>query len=152
RLMQNLTISPPLLATQFSKVVPGKFKKSNFSVFEWFTINVAASRVVTRPLEQAISVGVDFAGMTNGDPNQLIDLTRNHSGGAIYVRGIYPSTDPKSPPVLVRKSYAGGEPIVLAFNNGVLTRIVDTQVSPRIAGTPVTDKAVLNSEHMGFAS
>ena len=144
--------SPPLLTTQYSQAQKGDFKDSNFSVFEWFRVSVAATRVVARPLEKALAVGVDFFGLSNGDPNQLVDLTAVRGNGRVYYRTVYPATDPNAAPIVQSTSVPAGSAIAVAFNMSVISQIVASQVSPKVAGTPIRKDTVLNSLALGYSS
>ena len=65
---------------------PATFKESNYSVFNWFTVVLNVKRTELRVFEDAVTIAVDFAGITNGDRNALVDLTRTHGGGRIYIK------------------------------------------------------------------
>jgi hypothetical protein len=54
------------------------------SLFDWFELKATASRIIVRPLEGALVAGVDFAGLTSGEPAQLLDLTRVRGVGSTY--------------------------------------------------------------------
>jgi hypothetical protein len=144
RALAPLIATPPLMSTQYSHTQKGEFKKSGFSEFDWFTVALKASRIVARPLEKALTVAVDFATFTQGDASQLVDLTSVRGLGTVYYRTIYPTTALGAQPILQRASEPSGTPIAMAFNLDVLRQIVDRQISPKIAGTPLTDKVVLN--------
>jgi hypothetical protein len=154
RILQALVpfiASPPLLTTRFTRTQPGEFKDSGYSVFDWFTIDITANRIFARPLEKAISVGIDFAGFSQGDPNQLVDLTTVRGSGSLYYRVVYQTTDLAAPPILQRQVEPSGSDLAIAFNMNVLRQIVATQVSPRIAGTPIRKNVRLFTTSLGYA-
>lgn len=140
-----------LAPAQFTHTQPGTFKDSNFSVFNWFTISLTVNRTVLRVFEGAVTIAADFAGITNGNRNELVDLTRTHGGGNILVQTITETSDPVSPPIPVPRSYKPASDIALTFNIGVLSHILEHQVSPQIAGTPVSKQAVLNWIRAGYS-
>lgn len=144
--------SPPLLSAQFSHTQPGEFDDSGFSVFDWFTISVTASRVVAVVLEKAATIGVDFAGFTTGDPAQLVDLTAVRPLGTVYYRVVTPSVGPNDTPFLQRRVNPGGGQLAIAMNMDVLSQIIATQVSPSIAGTPIKKGVTVNSIREGYST
>jgi hypothetical protein len=146
-----LTATPPMLTANYQHTVPGNFKESNFSVFNWFTISLSAGRIVVRPLEKAITIAVDLAGFSQGDPTQLTDLTAAPGTGTMYLRTVYQTTDPSAPPYLVARNEPPGANIAICFNMGVLQQIVARQVSASIANTPITKKVVLNWVSLGYS-
>lgn len=148
RALTPLVASPPLLSTQFSHTEHADFKDSGVSLFDWFTIYVSASRVVARPLEKAITVALDFAGLTQGDFNQLVDLISIRGNGIVYYRTVYQTTSLSSPPILQRVSEPVGSQIAFVLNMDVVSQIIATQVSPRIAGTKIKKIEVAGVDKM----
>ncbi|MGC2109332.1 MAG: hypothetical protein WA655_07430 [Candidatus Korobacteraceae bacterium] len=136
--------SPPLSNAQFTHTQPANFKDSGFSVFDWFTISVTASRVIAVVLEKAVTVGIDFAGLSQGDPAQLVDLTAVPSLGTLYYRTVYQSTDLNAPPFLQRRASPSGGQIATTMNMNVVSQIIATQVSPSVAGTQLKKELTLN--------
>ena len=127
---------------QLLRVQPGSFKKANFSEFDWFTVRLTVSGMTHRVFEGAVTAAVDFAGITQGDRNQLVDLTHSHGGGVIYTWQIGPESDPNAAPVLVAQQHKLPSTAVL-FNIGVLTSITLNQITPQIDGTPMTKQVKL---------
>jgi|GEM_PF-3132926 len=120
---------------------PGRFKDSNFSVFEWFRFTLLVSRVVIKVFEGAITVAVDFAKITNGNENALTDLTGKQNGGSIRIQRITDNIDSSDPIFLGGQTYGGGADIAFAFNHIVMSHVLDV-ISPQIAGTPVIHKEI----------
>ena len=65
---------------------------------------MTASRVVAVTLEQAITIGVDFAGMSHGDTSQLVDLTAVPPLGTFYYRTVDQTPYAGAPPLLQRRA------------------------------------------------
>ena len=144
--------SQPLLSAQFTHTEPATFKDSGWSVFDWFTIKVTATRVVAVPLEKAITVAVDFDNFSKGDASQLVDLTTVRGVGTTYYRVVTPSTDTGAPPMLQRRVEPTGAQVAVAVNMGVISQIVATQVSPSIGGTPISKNIKLNWISAGYST
>lgn len=140
-----------LMPSHLSHTQPGTFKDSSFSEFNWFTIDLAVSRTIVRIHDGAATVGADFAGMTLGDPSQLTDLTRTGGTGVVYVQTVTQATLPNDQPILLPKVYSPDCDVALSFSIGVLSQIVANQMSPQIAGTPVSKEAVLNWIQAGYS-
>ena len=151
RTLPPLTISPPMLRTQITHTQPADFKDSGFSVFNWFTINLSANRIAVRVLEGAISIGVDFAGFTSGDPTALVDLTRVAGRGAMYVQTLTPQSNPSDTPILEPRTKPAGGSIAIAINNEFLAAVVARQISPQIAGTPISKDVRLERIDLSYA-
>jgi hypothetical protein len=128
---------------QLTSVTPGSFPETNFSEFDWFTVTLSVTRTVLRTFEGALTVGIDFAGLTQGDPAALTDLTRTHGGGQSYQVTYTPDSAPGSIPVLVGRPHGANSSIAAIVNNDLLAGIVGNQISPQVAGTPVHPKARL---------
>jgi hypothetical protein len=150
--LNPLVLSPPLLRTQLDKTVPGSFPAANFSVFEWFRIQLSASRLVARILDGAISVGVDFAGYTNGDPSALTDLTSFSGGGCVYTWEITDETLPGDQPILTAAVEPTGGSIVAVSNMSFISALVGSQIAPSVRNTPVTPQVHLGQLHAGYAT
>ncbi|HEU5266668.1 MAG TPA: hypothetical protein VFU35_08200 [Jatrophihabitans sp.] len=127
---------------QLVRTQPGSFKESHFSVFDWFTVRLTVSNVTHRVFEGAVTAAVDFAGITQGDRNQLVDLTHSHGGGMIYTWTIGPDYDPTSIPILVARQHKLPSSALLV-NIGVLTNVTLNQVTPQVDGTPLTKESKL---------
>jgi len=140
-----ITVSPPMLNTQINYVQPLDIKETKVSLFDWFTINLTVSNIVLRVLEGAVTVAVDFAGYTSGDPNQLVDLTEVGGNGSTYVQTVTESTDLSDTAILVKLAEQPGGSLALVFNMNVVTQVVERQVSPQVRGTPVAKQVVLQS-------
>jgi hypothetical protein len=150
--MPQLTLSTPLVSSRISQSVPATFKETGVSLFEWYRIDLTASRVVLQVLEKALTAAVDFAGFSQGDVSQLVDLTRVSGVGSIYVSTITPDTDTSFPPLLVKQGETAGDQVAFALNMDVLSAIVARQVSPPIGGTPIARDIVLNGVSLGYAT
>jgi len=140
-----------LVPTHLTRTQPATFKDSGYSVFNWFTIDLTVSRTVLRILEGAATIAADFAGMTSGDPAQLVDLTSTSGGGAVYVQTITMDTNPNDQPILVPRTYSAASDIAVSFSIDVLSQIVANQITPGVAGTPISKQAVLNWIHAGYS-
>jgi hypothetical protein len=132
-----LVISPPLFKSHFTQTQPADFKDTGVSLFDWFTIDISMSRVVARILEKAVTFGVDFAGFSQGDFNQLVDLTTELSSGTFYYRTVSPTTDMSATPFLQKRGIPSGSSIAFVMNMNVMSQIVVTQVQPRVHNTAV---------------
>jgi hypothetical protein len=150
RSLPPIAASPSVLRTRVQHVQPGSFKETGFSTFDWFRIDLTASRIVVRPLEAAIVIGLDYAGFTQGNPSDLADITRKAAGGAVYVRTVSLTVDSGTVPILV-KSGRPRSNMAVAVNLSFLNQVVVRQVSPRIAGTPIAKHIRLDWINMGYA-
>src|SRR4030095_9530710 len=131
---------------------PATFKDSNFSVFEWFTINLTVNRAELRVFEGAVTLAADFAGITNGNRDALVDLTRTRDGTSSFLVPTSTETDdPLWPPIPVPHSCKPYADFSLTFNIAVLSHIIEHQVSQQIAGTPVSKEAFLNFIRAGYS-
>lgn len=148
----NLTISPPALSTVIERVQPGNFPDSGISIFEWFRVRLEANRIVVKPLEGVLTIAVDFAGYTWGDPNQLVDLTSTHGGGTAYRRWMTPKVwEQGGPPYVSSMTYPAGGSFAAVFNMQVLSRIVDV-VSNQISGTRISKNVEIRQLSAGFST
>jgi hypothetical protein len=139
-----------MLRSNITLSQPADFKDSGFKKAEWFKVSLNASRIVTKPLEQAITVGVDFMGLTSGDPNQLVDLTKVRGLGSIYTCTVTPKTNLASAPILVPKLEPKGGSIAAAVNMSFVSAVA-AMVSPQIAGTPIRNNVRLDSISIGYS-
>src|SRR6266404_2047267 len=142
-----LTISPPMLKATYSIAQPSP-PGAMISEFEWFRVDLTASRIVAKPLEQAITLAIDFAGFTQGDPNQLVDLTRVGGSGTIYVDPII--FEKEHGFVLVGQSEPSGGSIASAINMDLIAKMIG-MISAQISGTFVTKQLRINSLSAGYA-
>jgi len=151
----NIMIAPPALQASINKVFPGEFKDSGISIFEWFRIYITASRIVARPMEGAITIAVDFAGYTSGDPNLLVDLTRTHGGGHVWVQSMTPAVaeqqTPQSPPYLFLHGFPAGGSVAVLVNMNFISAILNN-ISGQIANTRVHPNAELLSIWGGYST
>jgi len=148
----NLTISPPAASTVIERVQPGDFPDAGISIFEWFRIRLEASRIVVKPLEGVITIGVDFAGYTSGDPNQLVDLTSTHGGGHVYRNWVTPKIrEQGGPPYVSPMGYPPGGSFAALFNMQVLSRIMEV-VSSQVSGTRIAKEAKLMQLSANFST
>ena len=87
-----LRLSPPLLRSEITHTeeldLPWAWDKN------WFTVTLSVSRVVVRPFEKALTLAVDFEGITNGNAAKLGDLTKVPGSGSVYSYRITPDTEP----------------------------------------------------------
>lgn len=137
-----------LAPAQLAYTQPATLKESNYSIFNWFRVVLNVSRTELRVFEDAVTIAVDFAGITNGNRNELVDLTRTHGGGGIYVKE--PVYDDRYPdgvaPTIPHPTWYGADAdFALTLNMDLLSSIIEHQVSTQVSGTPISDKAVLNS-------
>lgn len=142
-----------LAPAQLVYTQPATFKESSFSVFNWFTVILNVNRTELRVFEDAVTIAVDFAGITNGDRNALVDLTRTHGGGRIYVKQpVYDDRYPNgvAPTIPDPTWYGADADFALTLNMNVLSSIIEHQVSTQISGTPISVQAVLNSIRVHF--
>ena len=137
-----------LAPAQLVYTQPATFKESNYSVFNWFTVVLNVKRTELRVFEDAVTIAVDFAGITNGDRNALVDLTRTHGGGRIYIKErVYDDRYPNgiAPTIPDPTWYGADADFALTVNMELLSSIIEHQVSTQVSGTPISDKALLNS-------
>lgn len=137
-----IRISDRLFPRTLEHVQPVNFRKTNFSVFEWFRIHEDISRIGLRVKDGSISLGIDFAGMTNGDDNALVDLIQQVGDGPVYRWPIFSS--PSGSPLLVPSGARQGGDIAVLVNSDMLSAIV-AKISSQIAGTPVFPRIKINS-------
>lgn len=137
-----------LAPAQLVYTQPATFKESNYSVFNWFTVVLNVKRTELRVFEDAVTIAVDFAGITNGDRNALVDLTRTHGGGRIYIKErVFDDRYPNgiAPTIPDPTWYGADADFALTVNMELLSSIIEHQVSTQVSGTPISDRAVLNS-------
>lgn len=149
-----ITASPPLLNSQINFAQP--FKRPWFIDPQWYKIKLNVKGIALAILNEAVSVGVDFSGpvfiknvyglkvetsetiSTSGDPKALVDLTSVKGQGSIYKQHFTQLTDPNAPPYLTRYSGPNGGSIALTINTKFLSAVVEKQISPQIAKTPLS--------------
>lgn len=142
-----------LAPAEFSRTQPATFKDSDYSVFDWFSFTLLVSNTVVRIFEDAVTIAANFSQITNGDANALVDLTRTHGGGSIYVERITDDTDvedPKFPIIPVETSYTAGTSLATSFNIAVVTHIFGV-ISPQVAHTPISKQAELRWINGGYS-
>jgi hypothetical protein len=138
--------------TKFSPITPN-----------WFTVSLTANRIVAKPLERAITVAVDFAGFTSGDPDRLVDLTRTRGLGSIYLLKVGPTAN-NPDHVLSRIPEQTGSSIAVAINIDLISGVVRKQISRQIGadiglgapytsyGTYIGNNLYLHSVSAGYSS
>lgn len=131
-----ITASPPLLSSNITYSQP--LNLAWFIAKPWFKINLSASRIAVKTLEKAVTVGIDFAGYTNGNADDLVDLTSVKGSGSIYVQHLTVTTDPNSGPYFSRYDEPKGGDIAAAVNMSFISAVVSRQISPQISQTPVS--------------
>jgi hypothetical protein len=113
-------------------VQPGSFPSTGISLFEWFVIDVRISRAVVRILDGVVAIGIDFAGLTQGDPAGLINLRDQVGDGAVYSA---PLTGGR--PILMGSGGKQGDGDIDALVNADVMAAIVADVSRQIAGTQV---------------
>jgi hypothetical protein len=149
-----ITASPSLLSSQIDLTQP--LNLPWFIAPQWFKIKLNATGIALRILNKAASVGLDLSGpvftknvyglnvttsdtiSTSGDPNALVDLTSVKGSGSIYKQHFTQMTDPNVPPYLSRHPEPKGGTIAVAINTKFLSAVVEKQISPQIAQTPLS--------------
>jgi|WetSurMetagenome_2_1015567.scaffolds.fasta_scaffold00036_50 hypothetical protein len=142
--LPTITITPPLLATNIGYAVNAQLS---------FSVNLNASRIVLRPLDKALTVAVDFAGYTSGDPEALVDLTSVGGVGNTYVFTCMEGVNYEYGPYLVKKPEPATGGVAVAVNMDFLAAVVANQVSPQIHGQTIRDGVKMKSvsiNHAGF--
>jgi hypothetical protein len=139
RMFGPIRITDRIFPRTLEHVQSGDFEETGFSVFEWFRIRETISRVAIRVLDGVLSVGVDLAGLSAGDPNALLDLRKHVGDGAIYHAPSFVGSRPVLRPSSDKQD--SGDIDVLV-NADVLGAIV-AKVSAQIANTPIHPQASL---------
>ena len=67
----NIILTPPSLKSVIEKTVPGEFKETGVSIFNWFTIRLVASNIVYKVTPGSLTIAVDFQNRTSGNFGQL---------------------------------------------------------------------------------
>jgi len=162
--LPSLVISPPLLSARinFTQPSPKDFLKFGLSEFDWFHVDLTASRIVVKPMEHAVTVAVDFiAGpdgrfttIARGNSNQLVDLIKVRGPGSIYTYTINQRVveNPPYEPFLVPSREPGGGSIAAVFNMEVIAFVIANQISPQLAGTPIAQNVNVNSIGVAYAT
>lgn len=124
-------VSGRLFPRVLRHVQEANFKATNFSVFEWFTIDIPVTAVNVRVLDGCLAVGIDVQNFPPGDSSQLVDLN-THLGDSVQYFG-----NDAAHPILVAGSFkqASGD-IAVLVNSDFVRGVVDN-VSGQISGTPV---------------
>ena len=86
-------------------------------------------RIVWRQFDSALTVAIDLAGLTTGDPTKLIDLTRAWAPG-IYEEVVYPDYAQFIAQV---RYYRTRSTAALVVNGGTIGAIVG-QISAQVSG------------------
>lgn len=151
-----LTISPPMLRSHISHTQ--SLSLPFIIASNWFTIELVVSRIVIRPVEAGLTVAVDFAGLTHGDAQSLVNLSAVPGKGKLYKHTITVNSEPlpmtpaqmekcqKDPskcdqkivPILTSKGPKPGSSIASVLNLSVVSAIVSQQISPQIWKTPIS--------------
>ncbi len=139
-----LRISPKLVDDHLEHIQPAKFPKTNTSLFQWFKIEADVSRAVLRVNDGSVTVGVDFAGLSAGDPTGLVDLITNVGSDPVYRWPIFDNTFPDERPTIVGVGAKPGGDVAVLFNGDVIAAIAG-RVSAQVAGTRVDPAITLQS-------
>lgn len=127
------TITPPLLRDQFSYTQPLELP---FIIDpSWFTVGLTVSRIVVKPLEGALTIAVDFQGLTSGHEAGLVDLTSVRGKGSLYTNTVVPGAEQV---VLVRHQESRGGSISAVVNIAVISSMISHQISPQVSGTLIS--------------
>jgi len=156
----------PITDAEIDYQAGGETFPGGSSVFDWFLVRLTVSRVVVKPMEKALTVAVDFAGLTNGDENQLLDLTSTRGVGSTY-RFVLPAFEYPSQCIKVGKNivcssdhpvslFPAAEPVgtgvAVSINMEVLHAVSEQQVSPQVAGTFIASGIRLNSVSLNYST
>src|SRR4030095_15383391 len=87
--------------------------------------------------EKALTIAVDFEGITSGDENAIIDLTAVKGSGSVYGFTLTQDSYPETSPILSRQPEPKGGSIAVALNMAFLSSVVSQQISPQIQDTPI---------------
>ena len=165
-----ITIAPPMLRNTITYTQPLELPWVIDS--NWFTIELEVSKIVTKPLEHALTVAVDFQGLTQGNANQLVDLTAVAGAGSVYrytitadseANGAWKHSLDKNgntistwvdlgPPALEREAEPADGDVAFALNMGVLAAVAADQISPQVFKTPIYPDIALISVGVHHAS
>jgi hypothetical protein len=190
RSLPPLTIAPPILQTEITRAqeldLPWTFATN------WFTVALRVTRIVVKPLEHALTLAVDFETflpdwpeladrddfpkepiqLTNGDENQLVDLTTIGGSGVMYLYKITPDSEPNlaaqvgededgntvvtyvdlGPPKLSPKIEPAGGDIACVLNMKVLSQVMEAQISPQIRDTMIYPDIELGNVSLRYAT
>lgn len=123
-------VTPGLLPSSFDLNMtyqpPGG---SIFSPRTLFDVTNTVRRIVWRQFDSALTVAIDLEGLTTGDPNQLIDLTRAWAPG-IYEQVLYPD---HAQFIAQVGYYRTKSTVALVMNGGTIGAIVG-QISAQVSG------------------
>ena len=189
RSLPPLTIAPPILQSELTRAQPLDLPWT-FAT-NWFTVALRVTRIVVKPLEHALTLAVDFQTflpdwpeladrddfpkepiqLTNGDENQLVDLTTVGGSGVMYRYKITPDTEPNlaaktfkdkdgntvvewvdlGPPKLTAKPEPAGGDIAFALNTSVLSQVTKKQISPQVSDTMIYPDIILQTVGLRYA-
>lgn len=148
RALGQVTATPGVLKSAFNLTQTYQpYKGSIFFPRKLFDINIDISRIVVKPLDGALAVATDLAGLSAGDPNAIVDLR------TAWV----PSETVRTVKQIGGSSLGGGNSgprdsdFAVTANAGVITQIVGI-VSGQISGKfPVDDHIQMNALSAAFA-
>jgi hypothetical protein len=153
RALRQITATPGVLKSEYNLAPTyqpppsGGKKYSIFSPRTLFDLTIAISRIVVKPLDGALAVAVDLAGLSAGDPSGIVDLNTAwvpsatvrtvHQGGYSSLGGArYGPRD---------------SDFAVTANADVITQIAG-QVSGQISGKfPVDEHVRINGLSASFA-
>lgn len=161
RSLSPIVASPPLLNASMKTSQPTPAGDPLASEFDWFTVDIVATDIVVKPLEHAVTIGVNARVVdsvskkstfeTDGDENALVDLTVVRGPGVVYTFTIDENTDPKEQPILTSRQAGSGGSMASTTNLALLTSVVD-QISRQISGTWVSANVRINSISLGYTT
>jgi hypothetical protein len=138
-------ISPKLLDRHLEHIQPANFPKTNTSLFQWFKIEADVSRVILRVNQGSVSVGVDFAGLSAGDPTALVDLISDVGADPVYRWPVFDNTFPNERPTVVGVGAKPGRGDVAVLFNGDVLAAIAGRVSAQVTGTHIDPAVTLKS-------
>ena len=145
--LPQLTLTPPMLTSHLSYTQ--SLHTGSVWWDKWFSVDVAVSHIIVKPLEKALTVAIDFAGFTTGNANALVDLTKVKGIGSIYSYTIVqnnnpydddsyyasnPSTEPEDFYYMSLSQFpepTGGD-IAATINISFISTLVEQQIAPQI--------------------
>lgn len=126
------------------------YPKTGLSVFDWFTISFTVSRVFIRYFDGAVTIAADFAGVTNGNPAALVDLTAQQTH-TIYTEVYNDKAVELQAPHFVERSQSTLFPGLSVLVNIEVVKSMMRQMSAQTVGTPLTDRVNLISVSADYA-
>jgi hypothetical protein len=161
RSLSPIVASPPLLNASIKSSQPTPAGDPLASEFEWFTVDIVATDIVVKPLEHAVTIGVNARVVdsisnkttfeTDGDETALVDLTVVRGPGVVYTFTIDENTDPKDQPILTSQLEGSGGSMASTTNLAFLTAVI-AQISSQISGTWVSANVRINSISLGYTT